>query len=314
MDARARRRRAPGGRPLAVREDGDVDRRVKAAIVAANRVLVTPVGFAGRHRKFTHRHDALRRAADGKVVLITGSSSGIGESAAKLIGAAGAIVLLVARNKDELNRVRDEIAAGGGTAHSYPCDLSDFDALDALVEQVLADHGHVDVLVNNAAHSIRRLVERSSGERFHDFERLIQLNYLAAIRLVLGFLPSMRERKAGQIINISSWAVQVRPARFAGYVASKAALEAWADAVQSEVADDGVLFTTIRMPLVRTPMIAPTKLYRRVPALQPDEAAQAIADAIVCRPRRLRPVFSQLVEATEAISPRTMDRVRKQVM
>lgn len=290
-----------------------MDRRLKRAIVAANRVLVTPVGLAGRHRQLSSRH-ALAEAVQGKVVLITGSSSGIGESAAKLLAGAGATVLLVARGKDELDRVAQDIAAGGATARVYPCDLTDFDAVDALVEQVIADHGAVDVLVNNAAHSIRRLVEKSSGDRFHDFERLIQLNYLAAIRLTLGLLPTMRARKSGQVINISSWAVQVRPARFAGYVASKAALEAWSDAVQSEVADDGVLFTTIRMPLVRTPMIAPTTLYRRVPALRADEAAQSIADAIVCRPRRLRPAFSQLVEATEAVSPRLMDRVRKQVM
>jgi NAD(P)-dependent dehydrogenase (short-subunit alcohol dehydrogenase family) len=289
-----------------------MDRRLRAAIHVANRVLVTPVGLAGRHRQIASP-DALRKAVEGKVVLITGSSSGIGESAAKLVGRAGGRVILVARTKDELNRVRDEIVADGGTAYAYPCDLSDFDALDELVADVLRDHGHVDVLVNNAAHSIRRLVERSEG-RFHDFERLIHLNYLAAIRLVMGFLPRMRERKSGQVINISSWAVQVRPARFAGYVASKAALEAWSDAVQSEVGDDGILFTTIRMPLVRTPMIAPSKVYRRVPALRPDEAAQSIADAIVCRPRRLRPVFSQLVEATEQLSPRAMDRVRKQVM
>jgi short-subunit dehydrogenase len=222
-------------------------------------------------------------------------------------------VLLVARTAEALDRVRDEIEAAGGVAHSYPCDLNDFDALDATVAKALADHGHVDVLVNNAAHSIRRLVERSDG-RFHDFERLIRLNYLAAIRLTLALLPTMRERRSGQIVNISSWAVQVRPARFAGYVASKAALEAWSDAVQSEVGDDGIVFTTIRMPLVRTPMIAPSRVYRRVPALRPEEAAQAVADAIVCRPRRLRPVFSQLVDAAEAISPRAMDRVRKQVM
>ena len=289
-----------------------MDPRLKAAIHAANRVLVMPVGLAGRHRALAST-DALRKAVEGKVVLITGSSSGIGEAAAKLIGSAGGHVVLVARTKDELNRVRDEIVAAGGTASAYPCDLADFDALDELVADVLRDHGHVDVLVNNAAHSIRRPVERSEG-RFHDFERLIQLNYLAAIRLVMGLLPSMRARRSGQVINISSWAVQVRPARFAGYVASKAALEAWSDAVQSEVGDDGILFTTIRMPLVRTPMIAPTKVYRRVPALRPDEAAQSIADAIVCRPRRLRPVFSQLVEATEQLSPRAMDRVRKQVL
>ena len=288
-----------------------MDRRLRAAVLAANRVLVTPVGLAGRHRKLASGE--LPRAVAGKVVLITGASSGIGEAAARQLGAAGAVVLLVARGVERLEAVRDEITAAGGIAHAYPCDLSDFEQVDTLVSSVLAEPGHVDVLVNNAAHSIRRLVERSEG-RFHDFERLIQLNYLAAIRLILGLLPAMRAQKSGQVINISSWAVQVRPARFAGYVASKAALEAWSDAVQGEVMDDGVLFTTIRMPLVRTPMIAPTRAYKRVPALRPDEAAQAICDAIVCRPRRLRPAFSQLVEAAEAVSPRAMDRVRKQVM
>jgi NAD(P)-dependent dehydrogenase (short-subunit alcohol dehydrogenase family) len=284
---------------------------LRTATVAANRVLVSPTGLAGRHRKLAP--DELRRAVAGKVVLITGSSSGIGAAAARRLGGAGATVLLVARSADALDLVRQDIEDAGGVAYSYPCDLSDFDALDAMAAKVLADHGHVDVLVNNAAHSIRRLVERSDG-RFHDFERQIRLNYLAAIRLTLALLPVMRQRHRGQIVNVSSWAVQVRPARFAGYVASKAALEAWSDAVQSEVVDDGVLFTTIRMPLVRTPMIAPTRLYRRVPALRPDEAARSIADAIVCRPRRLRPVFSQLVDTAETISPRAMDRVRKQVM
>jgi NAD(P)-dependent dehydrogenase (short-subunit alcohol dehydrogenase family) len=289
-----------------------MDRRVKAAVMAANRLLVTPTGLAGRYRKLgpgDHTGDAVR----GRVIIVTGSSSGIGEAAARQLGEAGAIVVLVARSADDLNRVRAEIEAGGGTAHAYPCDLTDFEAVDALAAKILADLGRVDVLVNNAGHSIRRRVEDSEG-RFHDFERLIQLNYLAAIRLTMAVLPSMRERQSGHIVNISSWAVQVRPARFAGYVASKAALEAWSDSVQGEVREDGILFTTIRMPLVRTPMIAPTKVYRRVPALRPDEAGAAIVDAIVCRPRRLRPVFSQLMDVTESISPRSMDRVRNRVM
>ena len=289
-----------------------MDRRVTALIRAANRVMVTPTGLTGRYRKLgpgDHASDAVR----GRVIVVTGASSGIGEAAARQLGKAGAVVVLVARSADDLNRVRGEIEAAGGTAYAYPCDLTNFEAVDAMAAKVLADLGRIDVLVNNAGHSIRRRVELSEG-RFHDFERLIQLNYLGAIRLTLAVLPSMRDRQSGHIVNISSWAVQVRPARFAGYVASKAALEAWADSVQGEVREDGILFTTIRMPLVRTPMIAPTKLYRRVPALSPDEAAAAIVDAIVCRPRRLRPVFSQLMDLTEQLSPRSMDRVRNRVM
>ena len=192
--------------------------------------------------------------------MITGSSSGIGRAAAIQLGAAVAVVLLVARSGDELDAVRSEIVADGGRAYSYPTDLTNFDDLDALVAKVLDQHGHLDVLVNNAGRSIRRKVEHSQ-DRFHDFERPMQLNYFAAIRLVMGFLPSMRERESGQIINISTWSVQVRPARFSGYTASKAALEAWSDCVQGEVVGDGIVFTTIRMPLVRTPMIAPTRVY-----------------------------------------------------
>lgn len=294
---------------------------LRTAVSVANRIGATPMGMAGRHHLLTAAArlqapgsaGALERAAAGKIVLVTGASSGIGRAGAQLLGAAGATVLLVARSGDELDAVRDEITAAGGTAHAYRCDLTDFDELDATVAKVLDQHGHVDVLVNNAGHSIRRKVEHSAN-RFHDFERPMQLNYFAAVRLTMGLLPTMRERESGQVINISTWAVQLRPARFSGYTASKAALEAWSDCVQGEVLHDGIVFTTIRMPLVRTPMIAPTKLYRRAPALTAEQAAQTIGDAIVCRPRRLRPMFGQLLAATDAMSPRAADHVRSRAM
>lgn len=283
-------------------------RSLRGLAGAVHRLGAAPTGIAGRHRDLLSS-DGLRRAVAGKVVLITGASSGIGEATARLLGTAGATVALVARTGSELDRVRGDIVADGGSASAYECDLTDFDALDTMVAKVLADHGHVDVLVNNAGHSIRRRVEKSDG-RLHDFERLIRLNYLAAIRVTMGLLPSMRARHSGQIVNISSWAVQVRPARYSGYATSKAALEAWSDCVQGEVLDEGVLFTTIRMPLVRTPMIAPTKAYRYVPALRASEAAATVGDAIVRRPRRLRPAVSQFLAAADAVSPRAMDRVR----
>ena len=235
---------------------------VRDAVSTANRVGATPTGVTGRHH-WLGAESALKKAAAGKIIMITGSSSGIGKAAAVQLGAAGAIVLLVARGVEELESVRSEIVAAGGRAHAYPTDLTDFDELDALVAKVLDQHGHLDVLVNNAGRTIRRKVEHSQ-DRFHNFERPKQLNYFAAIRLVMGFLPSMRERESGQIINISTWSVQVRPARFSGYTASKAALEAWSDCVQGEVVNDGIVFTTIRMPLVRTPMIAPTRAYKHI--------------------------------------------------
>jgi short-subunit dehydrogenase len=253
---------------------------------------------------------ALHAAAGGKVVLVTGASSGIGRAASVRLAAAGATMLLVARSEDLLAELVREIEGTGGTAYAYPCDLTDLEQVDALVTKVLDQHDHVDVLVNNAGMSIRRKV-RHSVDRFHDFERPMQLNYFAAIRLTMGLLPSMVERESGHVVNISSWSALLRPARFSGYAASKAALEAWSDSVQGEVLDDGIVFTNVHMPLVRTPMIAPTKLYRRMPALTVDQAAQVVCDAVVSRSRRVTPLAAAMVGWAEAISPGLGDVIRK---
>ena len=155
----------------------------------------------------------------------------------------------------------------------YAADISDIESIERLLERVLADHRNVDMLVNNAGRSIRRSIALSY-DRFHDFERTIQLNYFGAVKLIIGLLPHMRERGSGHIVNVSSIGVQTNPPRFSAYVASKAALDAFTRVVASEVIGDGVTFTTIHMPLVRTPMIAPTKMYDAFPAISPEEAAR----------------------------------------
>jgi NAD(P)-dependent dehydrogenase (short-subunit alcohol dehydrogenase family) len=256
-------------------------------------------------RLIADREAELRRAVEGRVVVVTGASSGIGEESARLVGAAGATVVLVARRREELERIA---AAIGENAHVRPCDLTDLDAIDALAAEVLDEHGGVDVLVNNAGISIRRAVDHSY-DRFQDFERPMQLNYFASIRLILRFLPSLRER-AGQVINVSSAGVQTRTPRFSGYVASKAALEAFSDAVQAETHGEGVRFTTISMPLVRTPMISPTEHYRSFPSLTSGEAGRLVAEAIVGRPRRVAPPFAHVVSAVDGVNPELMDAVR----
>jgi short-subunit dehydrogenase len=253
----------------------------------------------------------LEKSVRGKHILITGASSGIGEAAARQVAAAGGTVLLVARGLEKLEALQADLQADGGTAHVYPCDLTDLEAIDAMSELVLANHGQVDILVNNAGRSIRRSVELSY-DRFHDFERTMQLNYFAPVRLILRFLPGMRERKSGHIINMSSIGVQTKPPRFGAYIASKAALDTLCDAFQGEVQDDGVRFTTIYMGLVRTPMIAPTTLYKRFPALKPEEAGQIVADAITFKPRRLSPPFGSIASFADSISPMIMDSVRNQ--
>jgi NAD(P)-dependent dehydrogenase (short-subunit alcohol dehydrogenase family) len=254
------------------------------------------------------RDHSLAGAIKGRKVLITGASSGIGLETALKIGDAGGEVLLVSRTREKLEEVAGRVEERGGTAHVHPCDLSDLDDIDRLAEEVLREHGGIDVLVNNAGRSIRRSVARSY-DRFHDFERTMQLNYFGALKLILAFLPGMRERRSGHIINVSSIGVQTNTPRFSAYVASKAALDAFSRCVAPEVVADNVKFTTIYMPLVRTPMIAPTDIYKAFPTLTPDEAAQMLCDAMIDKPKRLASRLGTFGEVLYAVSPKSVDIV-----
>jgi NAD(P)-dependent dehydrogenase (short-subunit alcohol dehydrogenase family) len=247
-------------------------------------------------------------AVNGKTVLITGASSGIGKAAALKIAKAGGIPLLVARSADRLEEARREIEEAGGTAYAYSADISDPQSVEQLVAKVLADHPAVDVLVNNAGRSIRRSIALSY-DRFHDFERTIQLNYLGTIKLIMGFLPHMRERHSGLVVNVSSIGVQTNPPRFSAYVASKAALDAWTRVVGSECIADNVHFTTIHMPLVRTAMIAPTKIYDSFPTISPEEAADLICEAIRAQPKHIGTRLGTFGEIAYALSPKAVDQI-----
>jgi len=237
-----------------------------------------------------------------KIALVTGASSGIGMTVAKRLASAGAHVLLIARTEEKLLEVKAEIEQAGGKASVYPCDLNEMDAIDAVSKQILADVDHIDILINNAGRSIRRAVHESV-DRFHDFERTMQLNYFGAVRLVLNLLPHMMQRKDGQIINISSIGVLANATRFSAYVASKAALDAFSRCLSAEVHSHKIAITSIYMPLVRTPMIAPTKIYKYVPTLSPEQAADLIAYAIVKRPKKIATNLGRLASITYAIAP-----------
>ncbi len=253
---------------------------------------------------------SLSGAIGGKVVLITGASSGIGRATAIKCGEAGAEVLLVARTPEKLEETKVEIEEAGGTAHLHQCDLSSIEDVERMAKEVLDQHERVDILVNNAGRSIRRSVELSY-DRFHDFERTMQLNYFGALRLILSLLPAMRKRskgrKGGHIINVSSIGVQTHTPRFSAYVASKAALDAWSRCVASEVLDDGVHITTIYMPLVRTPMIAPTKMYDAFPTSTPDEAAEMITNAMVTKPKKVATRLGTFGELLYNVAPKASD-------
>jgi short-subunit dehydrogenase len=251
---------------------------------------------------------SLKDAVAGRYVMITGASSGIGRAAALEIGEAGGTMLLVARRADQLQEVADEIEDLGGVAYVHRCDLTDMDDIDRMAAEVLERHGTVDILVNNAGKSIRRSVS-NAYDRFHDYQRTMQLNYFAPVKLILDLLPTMRERQTGHIVNISTIGLQMNTPRFSAYVASKAALDAFSRSIAPEVINDGVHVTTVYMPLVRTPMIAPTKIYDRFPTLSPEEAGHMIAEAIRKRPKRMATALGNIGQLTYAIAPGAQDLV-----
>ncbi|MBV9314480.1 MAG: SDR family oxidoreductase [Pseudonocardia sp.] len=249
-----------------------------------------------------------RGPLDGRTVMITGASSGIGRETALRVAAEGGIPLLVARRVEELEKVRGEIEEAGGSASVYSCDITQADSVDALVTTVLGDHGWVDMLVNSAGRSIRRSV-RLSYDRFHDYERTMAINYFAAVRLILALLPHMSRRRFGHIVNISSIGAQTNPPRFSAYLGSKAALDAFTRVVASETYGDGITFTTIHMPLVRTPMIAPTKIYQAFPMRSPEEAAEMVLDALRRRPKHIGTTLGTIGWLAYTLAPKATDAV-----
>ena len=249
---------------------------------------------------------SLRGHVGGKVVVVTGASSGIGHATARMMARAGARVMLVARGPEKLMETLEEIKADSGRAWIYPCDLTDLEACDKVIDDIVSDHGAIDVLVNNAGRSIRRSIALSY-DRFHDFERTMQLNYFGCLRLILRCLPNMTKARSGHIINISSIGVLSNAPRFSAYVASKAALDAFSRCAASEYNDTGINFTTINMPLVRTPMIAPTKIYDNLPTISPEEASDMVKYAVIYRPQRVATRLGIFAATMHAVAPKVWE-------
>ncbi len=248
------------------------------------------------------------RPLAGRRVVITGASSGIGEATALKVAEAGGVPILVARRAEALEAVKAEVQRRGGQAWVYSCDITDPESVDLLIKNLLADHEGIDMLVNNAGRSIRRSVQLSY-DRFHDFERTMAINYFGAIRLVLGLMPHMTGRRFGHVVNVSSIGVQANPPRFSAYVASKAALDAFTRIVATETYGDGVTFTTIHMPLVRTPMISPTKLYDAFPTISPDQAADLVMRGLIDRPKEINTRLGTVGEVAYALAPEVVDQL-----
>ncbi|MDZ5660331.1 SDR family NAD(P)-dependent oxidoreductase [Nocardioides sp. S-58] len=242
----------------------------------------------------------------GRTVLVTGASSGIGEATARAAAAAGARVVLVARRKAELDRVRTAIEERGGRASSYVVDLTDLDAVDALVRQVLEEVGTVDHLVNNAGRSIRRSLELSQ-DRFHDVERTMAINFFGPVRLTMGLLPSMRAQGFGHVVNVVTWGVQLKAPKFSAYIASKTALDTWSRIAGRETYADGVTFTNMRFGLVRTPMVAPTDAYDGRASMSAEEAAARVVRALEDRPVTWDTAAGRVGAVVNVVAPRLSD-------
>lgn len=255
--------------------------------------------------------DKLRNVVSGKTVLVTGASYGVGEATARKLASAEATVLVVARSADRLDDLVASITAGGGRAVAYPADLADQDTTSRLVEQIAERHGPLDIVVSNAGKSLRRSLH-DQYDRPHDFERTIDINYLGPIRLLLGLLPDMRAHGGGHIVNVSSVGVRVPPGpQWGAYQASKGAFDRWLRSVAPELHADGVDVTSVYFGLVRTRMIEPTPMLRSLPGLDPPQAADVIAKAIIERPRTIAPPWTYPAEIVSVVLAGPVDRAAR---
>ncbi len=265
--------------------------------------IVNPLGVADLGK--------LRAVVSGQTALVTGASYGVGEATARKLAAAGTTVLAVARSADRLDDLVTAISAGGGRAVAYPADLTDADATSALVDRITQEHGPLDIVVSNAGKSLRRSLHHQY-DRPHDFQRTIDINYLGPIRLLLGVLPAMRERGQGHIVNVSSVGVRVPPGpQWGAYQASKGAFDRWLRSVAPELHADGVDVTSVYFGLVRTRMIEPTPMLRRLPGLSADQAADVIAKAIIKRPRTIAPPWTFSAEVASVLLAGPVDRAAR---
>ncbi|MGV0627000.1 SDR family oxidoreductase [Mycolicibacter minnesotensis] len=248
----------------------------------------------------------------GRHVVITGASSGIGRASAIAVAERGGTVFALARSGAALDELVAEIRSAGGQAHAFTCDITDSASVEHTVKDILGRFGHVDYLVNNAGRSIRRSVVNST-DRLHDFERTMAVNYFGAVRMVLALLPHWRERRFGHVVNVSTEGVLAHSPKYSAYVPTKAALDAFADVVSTETLSDHITFTTIHMPLVATPMIAPTGKLLPVGAISAEHAAAMVVRGLIEKPDRIDTPLGTLAEAGNYVAPRLARRLLHQL-
>src|SRR5690242_13814599 len=248
----------------------------------------------------------------GKDVMITGASTGIGRAWAIAVAERGGCVFALARNAEALDGLIAEIRAAGGQAYAFTCDVTDSTSVEHTVKDILGQFDHVDYLVNNAGRSIRRSISAST-DRLHDYERVMAVNYFGAVRMVLALLPHWRERRFGHVVNVSSAGVQAGSPKYSAYIPSKAALDAFAEVVGTETLSDHITFTTIHMPLVKTPMIAPSRRLNPMPPITAEHAAAMVVRGLVEKPARIDTPVGTLADVGMYFTPKLSRRVLHQL-
>ena len=248
----------------------------------------------------------------GKHVIITGASSGIGLASAIAVAERGATVFALARNAEALDDLIAEIRAAWGEAHAFTCDVTDSTSVEHTIKDILGRFDHVDYLVNNAGRSIRRSISAST-DRLHDYERVMAVNYFGSVRMVLALLPHWRERRFGHVVNVSSAGVQASSPKYSAYIPSKAALDAFADVVGTETLSDHITFTNIHMPLVKTPMIAPSRRLNPTPPITAEHAAAMVVRGLVEKPARIDTPIGTLADVGMYFTPKLSRRVLHQL-
>jgi NAD(P)-dependent dehydrogenase (short-subunit alcohol dehydrogenase family) len=248
----------------------------------------------------------------GRHVVITGASSGIGRASAVAVAERGGCVFALARNAEALDDLVAEIREFGGDAHAFTCDVTDSASVEHTVKDILGRFGHVDYLVNNAGRSIRRSVSAST-DRLHDYERVMAVNYFGSVRMVLALLPHWHERRFGHVVNVSSAGVQASSPKYSAYIPSKAALDAFAEVVGTETLSDHITFTSIHMPLVATPMIAPSRRLNPMPPITAEHAAAMVVRGLVDKPVRIDTPVGTLADLGMYFTPKLSRRVLHQV-
>lgn len=247
-----------------------------------------------------------------KLVLVTGASSGIGEATAKRYGAAGAHVLLLARNAERLNRVARVILESGGTATAFPVDLQSAEATKEVAARVTAEIGTPDVLINNAgAGRWLPLVETPP----QDARAMIDVPYLAAFNLTHAFLADMIARGSGALVFVTSPAAYLAWPNAAAYIAARRAMAGLAEGLQSELKATGVSVTLAVLGSVETHYwehnpdslenVPEDPPFARV--LTADEAAEAIVEGAARKKKFvIEPGIYRAVFVLNALFPKTV--------